>query len=151
MNILFTDVDGVLNFDNCKAVAPSGCLGVSDSKVRILRRIVEETGAKVVLSSDWRLCRETDQDFRYLKHKLMYKGRISICGVTPDVGGWYRKQEIVEWIESHPEVDYWAVLDDTIFDGFLDEDFAPHLVLTDPALGLTNEDADKAIKILRGE
>lgn len=149
--IIFLDVDGVLNDDTTNAVAPSGCVGVMDSKVKLLRTIIDLTGAKVVLSSDWKLCEPGNRDYQYLENKLWYKGGIRIYGKTPDIDWRRREQEILAWLGQHPAVTSWVVLDDIRFDDFSRLEFAGHLVITDYKVGLTDSDALKAIKILRGE
>ena len=53
LKIIFLDVDGVLN---CKST-PDRCygyIGIEDEKVNHLKRIVEETSAKIVLISSWK-------------------------------------------------------------------------------------------------
>lgn len=150
-SIIFLDVDGVLNCDSAKALAPSGALGVMDSKVKLLKTIVNLTGAKVVLSSDWRLCEPGNRDYKYLENKLWYKGGIKIYGKTPDIDWRRRGQEILAWLWQHPAVTSWVVLDDIMFEDFSRLEFAGHLVITDYRVGLTDSDALKAIKILRNE
>ena len=67
--IIALDIDGVLNCDTTKARSPSGYIGVSDKLIKRLKKIVDDTGAKIVLSSDWRIDREESKDFRYLRQK----------------------------------------------------------------------------------
>lgn len=150
-SIIFLDVDGVLNCDSAKALAPSGALGVMDSKVKLLRTIIDLTDAKVVLSSDWRLCEPGNRDYKYLENKLWYKGGIKIYGKTPDIDWRRRGQEILAWLGQHPQVTSWVVLDDIRFDDFSRPEFVGHLVITDYKIGLMDLDALKAVKILRGE
>lgn len=47
MKIIFLDIDGVLNYENSKSK-------VEEEKVKLLKEIVDKTGAEIVLSSDWR-------------------------------------------------------------------------------------------------
>lgn len=149
--ITFLDVDGVLNDNTTKVAAPSGCVGVMDSKVKLLKTIIDLTGAKVVLSSDWKLCEPGDRDYQYLENKLWYKGGIRIYGKTPDIDWQCRGQEILAWLGKHPQVTSWVVLDDIMFEDFSRPGFAGHLVITDYRVGLMDLDALKAIMILRGE
>lgn len=150
-SIIFLDVDGVLNCDSAKALAPSGALGVMDSKIKLLRTIVNLTDAKVVLSSDWRLCEPENRDYKYLENKLWYKGGIRIYGKTQDIDWKRRGQEILTWLGKHPQVTSWVVLDDIMFEDFSRPEFTGHLVITDPKYGITDSDALKVIKILREE
>jgi predicted mannosyl-3-phosphoglycerate phosphatase (HAD superfamily) len=50
MKIIFLDIDGVLNNYNTLGEG----LNWESNAVKILKRIIKETGAKVVLSSTWR-------------------------------------------------------------------------------------------------
>ena len=73
MKVIFCDVDGVLNNESTSELTPNGYRGVSDKLIRNLRKIVDETGAKIVLSSDWRLLKDTPvngKDYDYLVESL---------------------------------------------------------------------------------
>jgi HAD domain in Swiss Army Knife RNA repair proteins len=54
MKVIFLDIDGVLN---CKEIPnPSKFLYIVDEKLlRRLERLLKQSGAKVVLSSSWRV------------------------------------------------------------------------------------------------
>ena len=53
-NIIFLDVDGVLNFVTCKDRSPGGYTGIADSRVKILAEIVKENDADIILTSTWK-------------------------------------------------------------------------------------------------
>lgn len=60
-----------------------------------------------------------------------------------------RACEIEDYLEAHPDIESYVVLDDNMFDDFYDNPvIEKRLVLTDYKVGLTDNDADKAIKIL---
>lgn len=146
MNIIFLDVDGVLNCNSSRVFTKSGCQFIEDKYIERLKRIIDETSAKVVLSSDWRLDREPpyDSDFLELKHKLL-EYEISFCGFTPNYWTQERGFEIDQYLKSHPEVKKFVILDDRC-------DMFPHkqrLVRTDPSVGLTDEDVEEAIWLLK--
>ena len=54
MKIIFLDVDGVLNCATTKERVRD-LLFVEDRKVQLLKELVDETGATIILSSTWRL------------------------------------------------------------------------------------------------
>ena len=59
MKVIFLDIDGVLNSDEyVDKVKKSDIQGIERDidieKVKLLKRAIDETGAKVVLSSSWR-------------------------------------------------------------------------------------------------
>lgn len=147
MKAIFLDVDGVCNCNSTKAATPSGCVGVADKYIKRLKKIIDSTGAQVVLSSDWKLANE--KDYRYLTNKLYYKGGIRIIAQTPNIRWDWRGHEIREWLyENRDVVENYVVLDDTHFADFDAGDFLSHVVLTNPGEGLTDEDVDRAIEIL---
>lgn len=52
--IIFLDIDGVLNTQETLRKSHNGIIGIDPYKVLLLDRIVQATGAEVVLSSSWR-------------------------------------------------------------------------------------------------
>lgn len=139
MKIIFLDVDGVLNFKNSSSK-------VEDEKANLLRKIVEETGAQIVLSSDWRYWWNTDdKDFAMLKRKLAEHG-MDIISKTPTTKHGYRGAEIHQWLSEWQgeEIEKFVILDDQ-------NDMKPHmdrLVRTDFNCGLTEKDVKIAVKLL---
>lgn len=154
MKVIFLDVDGVLNNRYTAARSPGGYRGVSDELIRNVRKIVEETGARIVLSSDWRLIREDPErgkDYKYLARKLLFTGRIRIFGHTDDISWSKRGQEIRTYLDHHPQITEYVVLDDNPFRDFGPCGLKDHLILTDPNKGLTQKDVQRAICILKRE
>jgi len=132
MKIIFLDIDGVLN----NYSTPGECLCWESSLVKILKRVIRETGAEIVLSSTWRKI-ERHCDIITDDMQINYIGR------TPSL---YKKRgiEIQAWLDDNPGVEKFIILDD-------DSDMVhliPHLLQTDGEFGLTNEIADEAIEIL---
>ena len=114
MKIIFLDVDGVLNNIHTMTRTVSGCCFVEKECLKMVRHIVLETGAKVVLSSDWRYDRDDpkyNQDFLELKD-IMEKYNIPIFDYTPIINWELRGIEIAAWLGLHPEVDSFVILDD---------------------------------------
>lgn len=153
MSVIFLDVDGVLNSDH----STSQCLdviGIDDDKVKRLGKIVSATGAVIVLVSSWK---ETwsasdkegqDEYANYLDNKLR-RQKLKVFGKTFDRGV-NRGHGILQWY-SHKNVNKYIVIDDEIFPDYSVYGIKNHLVLTDPEVGLTDEDVDKAIEMLMGE
>ena len=159
MKIIFLDVDGVLNNENTKASAPSGCMGVEDKLISKLVKIVTETDAKIVLTSDWKIGWESfdiycSEDAKYLNRKLKKYG-LKISAKTYDDHVYDRFFEdrgkgIHKFLEKVQNVESYVVIDDHTFTDF-DDEIMSHLVLTDYKIGLTDEDVAKVISILDGE
>ena len=147
IKVIFLDVDGVLNNDRTTRTTAGGFVFVSGRLVKNLQRIVKETGAKVVLSSDWRYDRDDPKlngDFLELEAELQRYG-ISLYGFTPELRSAHRGAEIDAWLKEHSEVVNFVILDDR-------PDIEPntdHWVRTVMRDGLGVEETEEAIQILK--
>lgn len=158
MKVIFLDVDGVLNFAFTEARAPSGCLGVASQPLKNLRKIVQETGARIVLNSTWRREWEFDEeacgkDALYLIGRLKRFG-LHIIDKTEYLMGMTEKrgQAVTEWLARHPHVDQWIVLDDDIFPDYESNGVLPHLIQTNFYTGgLTEKHVQQCIDQLGGQ
>ena len=151
MKIIFTDVDGVLNDDTTPTRTKSHCLFIDQDKLLRLKRIVDATGAKIVLSSTWRYDRDDDQyngDFGELQEAFHNVG-LTFYSFTPvDAIGIRRGMEIRAWLGAHPEATQFIILDDDFWD-FAERGLLHRLVKTtfwDG--GLTDALAQEAIIML---
>lgn len=163
MRVIFLDIDGVLNCRTSKSycVEDGGRVikGVDSDKVKRLAKIVEATGAKIILSSDWKdgwskyYTSQKPSHAKYLDNHLYKKGKLTIKDKTPNTnkGSWFRGSEILAYLKTHQDVEDYVILDDTFYDDFANKEIEEHLVLTDRDIGLTESDAKNAIKILLKE
>jgi len=158
MKIIFLDIDGVLNsVESCKDHQDKGIFDDVPHRTHIscLNKIIEATNAKVVISSVWRKSASSLHILRLLS-VLGFKG--NVIGSTPIIDD-FRGNEIQAWInrfennkdwinknEGLEKLESFVILDD---DSDM-EHLIPFLVQTDGEIGLTDELADKAIKILSG-
>lgn len=163
MKVIFLDIDGVLNCSTSK----SRCIddvcgvihGIDSDKVKRLAKIVEATGAQIVLSSDWKdgwskyYTSQKPSHAKYLDNHLYKKGKLTIKDKTPNThkGSWFRGSEILAYLRMHQDIENYVILDDTFFDDFANKEIEEHLVLTNREVGLTDGDVNDAIKILLGE
>lgn len=144
--IIFLDVDGVLNCEKTQRVTRNGYLFVSGRKIKLLQKIVKETGAKIILSSDWRYNRddpELNGDFLQLRDELNRYG-IQISGYTPYISWPNRGREIDLWLKDNQEIKNFVILDDSNEV----KGHADRFVHTTMKYGLTKDLAESAIKIL---
>lgn len=75
--VIFLDVDGVLNTTTTVQKTPDGYTGIDDARVEVLAKTIEKIGgADLVLSSDWKEMKPTDDDYVYLISKL------ALCGAV---------------------------------------------------------------------
>lgn len=161
MKAIFLDVDGVLNCTTSKSFCHDDICGVitgiDSDKVKRLAEIVKATGAKIILSSDWKdgwekyYRNRKPSHAKYLDNHLKKKGNLIISDKTPNThNGYWRGEEILTYLRLHPDITDYVILDDTFFEDFSIKEIEEHLVLTNYKLGLTDGDVEKAIKILRG-
>lgn len=156
MKSIFLDVDGVLNCATTERRLTSNPAFpfVDTRKVLRLREILEKTGASLVLSSSWRVGAfahasvsdrqaflELRAEFKRLRCPLW-------IDCTPIMSG-SREGEIKKWLERHPEVTDFVILDDV---GVEFDKLKDHLVLTNWQTGLDKVAANKVIELLnKGE
>jgi len=141
LRLVFLDIDGVIC---CNRVGE-----LEASKLAQLQRICRETGAKVVLSTDWRrqaaLKRQVIQALARLDMECV--------GATPQRATMFqpvRPQEITEWLRctSH-SVSTWVAIDDRdLVHELGGAALHGHFVKTNPNTGLTARLADRCISIL---
>ncbi len=118
--VIFLDVDGVLNTRRTCVHAPSGVyVGVDEARIVILSNSMKQTGADgVVLTTTWKNMREDDEDYIYLVKNLEKYG-INVFGKTKEEWVTRREAGILKYLELHPEIDEFVILDDQHF-GFED-------------------------------
>lgn len=151
MKVIFLDVDGVLNERNTPTRTKTHMIFIDEEKLFRLKRIVDATDAKIVLSSTWRYDRDDARyngDFLELQEAFRSVG-LDFYSYTPvDAIGIRRGMEIRAWLGLHPEVDRFIILDDELYD-FEERGLLPHLVKTDFADGgLTEKHTREAIELL---
>lgn len=113
--VVFLDIDGVLNTRTTVQSSPKGYVGIDDARVAVLADTIKKYGGgDIVLSSDWKDLNENDEDFLYLISKLERQG-LTISGKTKDEK-YARGAGIVKYLELHPEIEEYVILDDNTFD-----------------------------------
>lgn len=168
MKIIFLDIDGVLNnevFPNAFwAILKQAELKREQAKslhkivmrddygnyfcptaTNALAYLIENTKAKIVISSTWRFMGEEKIKQMWIDRKLPGE----VIGVTGRHDTRHRGEEINDWIDNwtteNAEIMNYVIIDD-------DDDMMPHqkncFIHTNPTYGLTFDDAAKAIEIL---
>lgn len=161
---IFLDIDGVLNSEHTfgKKISES----ISNLYLENLRKIVEETDAKLVLSSSWRVyfgenVNDPRNSLSINLVKSLAKHNLKLYSSTPFVKGQFSNErglEIKTYIDQHKITDY-VIIDDEEF-----SDFETHLDMsrfiqtnfgdettTIENEGLNKKVAEKAIEILKGK
>lgn len=134
--VLFLDIDGVLNSTR-SVIAHQGFPHGFDKKnmakfdhvaINMVRKLCEETDCSIVLSSSWRILHSV--------HECANGLDLPIFDKTPGGGG-NRGKQIQEWLDEHPEVTSYAIVDD---DGDMLFEQYPRFVKTNCNEGLTYKD-----------
>lgn len=150
MKILFLDVDGVLNrldrygmrLETVPAPWMTGSTIVDLNVVALLNHVVPQVpDLKIVVSSTWR---------------SLARDRVQFCAMTHVLERWIHEDwrtpstisrglEIKEWLQNHPEVESYAILDDT------DDELSTHherrFIRIPHQTGMTLSDFDRWLKI----
>lgn len=120
MNYIFLDIDGVLNNKRHykkqhKKYGGRFCcenMPFNPRSIKNLRKIIDKTNSKIVLSSSWR---RIEKCMTVLKARLIEYG-IKIYSITPFIDG-CRGKEILKWCEENlKENDKILIIDDNLYD-----------------------------------
>lgn len=153
-NIIFLDIDGVLNYVTCIDRVPhsSAIFGINQYNVALLSQIVKKTNAKIVLTSSWKSGWELDHfkdvDTIYLVISLALQDLYIMDKTVDEVSPSLRGEGIINWLHHHNYKNF-VILDDEEFD-YSEKHLYNHFVYTDYTTGLIKEDVNKAVKILEG-
>ena len=128
MNIIFLDIDGVLNsFDYFKSLELnkieiiSGYNDIDENSLPILKQIVEDNNAQIVLSSTWRNLEDLQDQksqkmYQYLINMLDKYG-MKIMSKTPIIN-FRRPLEIKTWLDNRSDTNKinWISIEDDFFE-----------------------------------
>lgn len=148
--VIFLDVDGVLNSHNevmrvyKETGKKGGLLGTYDIHLKELQKLVKETDAKIVMSSTWR-SNFNNHDIHFEKHitEKFKKLGLEVSDITT-LKYMDRGLQINLWLEEHPEVKKFVVLDDETYD--IEPHISwGHIIKTSTKEGLQESHVDLAI------
>ena len=151
MKVIFLDFDGIIN--DYMTINE-----INEYNVEMLKQIVNETGAKVVVTSSWKYSYQRNnrnmEDFLINNYyaQTLKKNGIDVIDWTPYVRGQaeknnQREQGILEYLRNHSEVTEYLILDDD----YIIESLKEHEIFLDLGAGLREKHIISAIKILNGE
>ena len=156
MKIIFLDIDGVLlPFPNNDESSYGGALFPRSTVEALMYLMKEAEGCQLVLSSTWRVRPDFIEDI--LNCLRGYGIEIdSFYDITDPAFHNERQWEIAKWISDHKDLGenlMWIALDDeNLLDGEANErykdQFQGRVVQTKSDIGLTMEDARKAVDIM---
>lgn len=145
MKIIFLDIDGVMNsevYHKTIDTKKKNWRRFDPDAVKIIKRLVEEYEAKIVISSLWRFVAKKE-----LATELKETGLINHLHIdwkTPIIEPGHRGKEIKLWLANHTEIKEFVILDD---DSDVLEMFDDEFVRTDYYDGLQAEHYFKAREV----
>ena len=148
MKLIFLDIDGVLNTID----SLSEQIEIVPELVRRVNKLCELTGAKIVISSTWRLIYRTRMIKLILEKAGLRSG--TIVGRTPNYAVNKRGSEIQSFLDNLTilegrQVDAYVIIDDD--NDFDDNQKSEHFVQTNELFGFTEEKLKLALEILNRE
>jgi hypothetical protein len=165
MKVIFLDLDGVLNdnfflLKNLKNRHTIDNGNLSEKRILSLKRIIDKTGAKIVLSSSCKSKFNNNNPKDYRKDtraeilvKTFERLGLEIFDLTEKIDtdfstqGWSRPYEIEKYLKDHEDIENYVILDDD--DGGMKKRFGKHFIKTNCNRGgLIRCRANKAIQIL---
>ena len=153
MKVIFLDYDGVVNtlwFNDVNGEPrfdfPNDIRVNNTQAIAWLNKLCRETGAKIVVSSTWRLY----DNYKECLYNAGLNKDIEILGRTKNLGT-ARGIEIQDWLDEHQElnIEKFVILDDESFD-FIELGLENRFVKTSFTDGLLPEHVEKAVSILNG-
>jgi hypothetical protein len=168
--LVFLDFDGVLNssefaahlYRNNESAQDDKGLDLFDPQtIDCMNRIVDATGAKIVVTSSWRylglaklqeLWKERGlhgeiigmTSLHVVDELILEKG---LEWLEEEMNGSPRSEEIAHWLKSYNINANYVILDDLP----MPKDFQPHAVQVNPKVGLTEIKVKQAIQILNSK
>eukprot|EP00403_Amphidinium_massartii_P019112 CAMPEP_0178430934 /NCGR_PEP_ID=MMETSP0689_2-20121128/31577_1 /TAXON_ID=160604 /ORGANISM="Amphidinium massartii, Strain CS-259" /LENGTH=190 /DNA_ID=CAMNT_0020052809 /DNA_START=147 /DNA_END=716 /DNA_ORIENTATION=+ len=145
MKLIFLDIDGVLVTHQP---------GIIEGRLLSnLKRLVDATGAEIVLSSDWRRAMGSRIE---AENALMSVG-LTILDCTPSLSPFpaQRPTEILKWSSAFLQkpdaehISHWVVIDDRPL--LMEQDggcLCGHFVRTQPLMGLTDDLVEECQRVL---
>ena len=155
MNVIFLDIDGVLNswqYDHLHGTVHDG--NIDETRLILLKYLVEKSNAKIILSSSWRKHWNKDKSLcdsiGIELETLFSKYQLSIFDKTPELANNNRAEEIKIWLNQNKDFAHFVIIDDMRF-GW--SELQAHLVNTNYRIGrgLEEKHINEAIRILNEE
>lgn len=150
--IIFLDIDGVLCTQNqwkADVIAEDGYSEFNSACVQNLNRLVEQTKAKVILTSSRRI-NKTVEEFRAIMARRGFRGEIiGKINEKTALDSSSRSEEIIDWLERNGKPDKYVIIDDDTRLAQIGEFCLPHWVRTIYHRGLDEEALESALRILK--
>lgn len=139
-NIIFLDIDGVLNSSNSKELI----LNIIDlNKLYLLYKLVNITNSEIIIISSRRRYESERNDLIYCFKQY----DLNISFIPNDINYRNRSDEILKYLENR-KYNNFVILDDLDLGYSNNKLLNDHFILIDGIVGLTKNNCLKAIEIL---
>jgi hypothetical protein len=107
--------------------------------VAVLNDIIQQTGAEIVISSDWKRETTLSEMCEFYQKQGIEKMPLAYTEWLPGAASYHEQRagEINSWLDQHPEITHWVAVDD-LYMGTWVTNFAwakdVHLGIKDPAV-----------------
>lgn len=153
MKIIFLDIDGVLNsvrYDRQRTIDQGN---IDETRLQLIKKLVDATEARIVLTSSWRKHWEKDISKRDAIgrdiNEVFAKYHLTIYDKTECLPNNDRAEEIRKWLKLQGNIEAFVIFDDIAF-GW-GNDLQEHLIKTNPRIGfgLEEKHIQEAIELLK--
>lgn len=139
-NIIFLDIDGVLNSSNSKELI----LNIIDlNKLKMLAKLINLTDSEIIIISSRRRYESERNDLIYCFKQY----DLNISFIPDDINYRNRADEILKYLENR-KYNTFVILDDLDLGYSNNELLNDHFILIDGIVGLSKNNCLKAIEIL---
>lgn len=150
--LLLLDIDGVMvpaNSWKKPEFLNDGFPAFSQKATQALQKIISETSADIVLTTSHKSKYEIKEWESIFKNRNIQVNKINrLCENTNYLN---RKEEIINWFDSNDIYKEFIIIDDDKSLNALPKFLKDRLVQTSGSVGLTNELADDALRIIKNE
>ena len=164
MKIIFLDIEGVLNTESTYKQVNEYGIYIDEFRIAYLKQIVEQTGAKIVLCSSFRMHFKKEDgkiiannNMGLALEKMFKKYGLKIYDITMRNSNLIREGQINVWLAKH-EVENFIVIDDEPYNykEFLRDNFIKTSIINDDevlknpndCIGLSEQHIGESVKKL---
>lgn len=152
--IIFLDIDGVLCTQSqwkSEIMAEDGYSQFNQQCVEKLNKLIEQTNAKVILTSSRRINKTTEEFAAIMQRRGISGGLLGKINENTQLSSVSRGDEIRQWMEKYGEPTKYVIIDDDSRIAQIGEPYVKHWVRTTYHRGFDEEALERALTILKAE
>jgi hypothetical protein len=152
--IIFLDIDGVLCTQKQwkpESMAEDGYSQFNHRCVEKLNKLIEQTGAKVILTSSRRINKSLEEFAAIMQRRGFTGELLGKINDTTELSSVSRGDEIRQWLEKYGEPNRYVIIDDDARIAQIGEPYIQHWVRTIYHRGFDEEALERALTILKPE